>query len=194
MYYYALINSNTNVIDEVCINTEDVRNILLAAEDKMIVRPIMLESDYTVQSKEYKGTENGMPYQLYLDIDGSTAYGQVILVKNWSFWSHLKHRSPAVEINDIPVRTHKSVMMCVEEKADTLQLSIADFSSGKCIRYPAMTKQQIVRCWMLDSFSQNNPKIGLLFDCAVLRLIPDYISSAELNKLRNEFITSLKQR
>lgn len=193
MYYYALINSSTNVIDAVCINAEAARSQLNELQEKMIVRPIMLEADYGVLSKDYKGFEQNKPFILYLDLDGYTVFGPVILVENWSFWSHLKNITPLVQQLEMPKTSISALMLCVDSQSDTIQMSICAPSYGLHIRFPALTKKEIVRHWMKDSFSQEKHEYGLLFDTAVLRLIPDYISSNELHVLRNEFIASLKR-
>lgn len=192
MYYYALFNPITNIIDTVCVGVEAARKHLMESQEQLIVRPIMLETEYALQSIDYTGTLEGKPYLVYQDLDGSTVYGPVVLVKNWSYWSHLKHLAPKVEKLELP-EISKSLMMCVETRSDTIRMSVCAPKYGLLIRFPAMTKMEIVRHWMKDSFSQDNEKYGLLFDTAVLRLIPDYLSSNELHQLRNEFIASLKQ-
>ncbi|QQZ64534.1 hypothetical protein JI735_34430 (plasmid) [Paenibacillus sonchi] len=174
-----------------CAGVEEARTKLkdADAQEDWFVRPMMLEAEYTAQAKDYTGIVDGVPYLLYMDVNGATVFGPVILVENWRYWQHLKHRSPSVELLEMLSRTHTEIMMCVEEKPETLQMSICD--GQRLIRFPAMTKKEIVRHWMMDSFSHE--KNELLFDAAVLRLIPDYITSAELSWLKYEFIAGLKQ-
>lgn len=55
MYYYALFNPITNIIDTVCADVVAASNHLMESQEQLIARPIMIETEYALQSKDYTG-------------------------------------------------------------------------------------------------------------------------------------------
>ncbi|WP_280756150.1 hypothetical protein [Paenibacillus sp. LBL] len=71
---------------------------------------------------------------------------------------------------------------------EKLQLSIRSFHLGISVAFPAMSKQELIDHWLSEAPAWMVNDIRLMFDAAILRLIPDYISSSELASLRNQWI------
>ncbi|BFH10965.1 hypothetical protein WJ0W_006682 [Paenibacillus melissococcoides] len=82
----------------------------------------------------------------------------------------------------VPSMERAHTMMCVEKFDDKLQLTIRSYHLGISVLFPAMTKAELICRWMQGVISLNSTDIELMFNAAVLRLVPDYLS-------RNELIT-----
>lgn len=80
------------------------------------------------------------------------------------------------------------VMMCVEKIDNKLQLSIQAYGMGMSVKFPAMSKQDLIHNWLGDSTVWNNKDISLLFGSAILRIIPDYINREELKTIRTDWV------
>jgi len=96
-------------------------------------------------------------------------------------------------MDNLSVRYFKSskkpcVMLCVEEIDNKLQMKIRSYGMGMSVIFPAMNKVELVKKWLDDSTEWNNNDIRLIFDSAVLLIIPDYITREELKIIRTDWI------
>ncbi|KGP77681.1 hypothetical protein P364_0131895 [Paenibacillus sp. MAEPY2] len=74
--------------------------------------------------------------------------------------------------------------LCVHEVKGKLQLTIRSYHVGLSISFPAMDKEELLDCWFLDCIWL--PDIAKnLFNTAILRLIPSFITRNELYLHRN---------
>lgn len=92
------------------------------------------------------------------------------------YWS----KNPTYAHND-------SIMLCVEAVGDRLQLIIRSVSIRIILIFPPMTKREIVEEWFKETY---HPQVANLFNTAVLRLIPDYLTRKEILLLKQEIIHS----
>jgi hypothetical protein len=83
--------------------------------------------------------------------------------------------------------------MCVETFDDKLQLTIRCYHLGISVIFPAMTKKELVTHWLNDGPFWISSDIRLLFDAAILRLIPRYLPRQELSLLRLSWIEERKE-
>ncbi|KJD42945.1 hypothetical protein [Paenibacillus terrae] len=82
----------------------------------------------------------------------------------------------------IPISHHSNqTMLCVEIFDEQLQLTISDSTMGMCIIFPLMTKKRIISLWLKEIYPE---KIENLFNTAVLRLIPAYITKSEILSIK----------
>ncbi|MFX3637358.1 MAG: hypothetical protein ACE3L7_01785 [Candidatus Pristimantibacillus sp.] len=90
-------------------------------------------------------------------------------------------------------RTH--MVLCVEEFGDLLQLSVLNYNWGLTVLYPAMTKKGLLFRWWLDDNSpfMMSKEIRALYDAAIIRLIPDYVTRKEVRLLHAEWVESQRQ-
>lgn len=85
-------------------------------------------------------------------------------------------------------------MLCVETIGDKLQLTIRVYHLGISIIFPGMTKKELVSRWIdISAGPQKIPEADSLFDTAFLRLIPEYMTKAEIVSFRKEVITTLSR-
>ncbi|BFH10963.1 hypothetical protein WJ0W_006683 [Paenibacillus melissococcoides] len=91
MYRYGFINRQTGEVIDVCYGIEATIQAIDKCErtDDVLIRPIMLRTEYLSQSADYRGEKNGEPWILYLDINGSTTYGPVVILDQWGKWNDL---------------------------------------------------------------------------------------------------------
>ncbi len=87
-----------------------------------------------------------------------------------------------VSVSHFPRRERAYTVMCVEVIADKLQLHIRAYGMGMEVLFSPKTKIELIENWLCEAWK--NHDIGLLFNSAILRLIPDYISRQELQTLR----------
>lgn len=93
MYTYALVNTFTGEIIDVCVGTAAAQEMHMNNQDKDLqIHPIMLYSEYEKQPSDYKGTVDGKRSLLYMGFDGKTTYGPVALLPNWGPWRD-KHKT-----------------------------------------------------------------------------------------------------
>jgi hypothetical protein len=45
------------------------------------MKPILTKAEYNKKSKDYRGTVDGKPYLVYMDENGATVYGPVIIAE-----------------------------------------------------------------------------------------------------------------
>ncbi len=79
-------------------------------------------------------------------------------------------------------------MICVEIYNERLQLTIRPSMMGVLIIFPFMTKKQIISHWLTEIYPN---KVNNLFNTAVLRLIPDYISKSEILSIKKKIIDEM---
>lgn len=78
MFYYCLLDKG-KVVD-VAVTAEQARQRFVLGHLK-VVAPMIREIEYEMTSNDFKGTVDGIPYLLYLDIhSGGTVYGPAVLV------------------------------------------------------------------------------------------------------------------
>lgn len=96
-------------------------------------------------------------------------------------------RSPdllkVIMVNHLPRQERAYTVMCVEVIGDKLQLHIRAYGMGMEVLFQPKTKIELIEKW-IDFGAWENHDVGLIFDSAFLRLIPDYISRKELQALR----------
>lgn len=83
--------------------------------------------------------------------------------------------------------------MSVEVFGDKLQLIIRSFHLGVSALFPAMKKKELVTQWLNNTPVWMDSDIRLLFDAAILRLIPEYITREEVALLRARWIQKRKK-
>lgn len=83
--------------------------------------------------------------------------------------------------------------MCVETFGDKLQIAIRSYHLGISVLFPAMTKKELVDHWLNEAPAWMQADIRLLFDSAILRLIPDHLSRGEMASLRSLWIQGRRE-
>jgi len=97
MIHYGLVDRRTGEMVDVRLGTAAARGELhertVRGED-VLVQPVMLRSDYARMPSDYRSEKEGVPYLLYMGMNGGTTYGPVILLDNWGKWSEMEHHRP----------------------------------------------------------------------------------------------------
>ncbi|AJE54268.1 hypothetical protein ABE82_26655 (plasmid) [Paenibacillus peoriae] len=84
---------------------------------------------------------------------------------------------------NVPKIPHReSWMLCVDSLGDQFQLTMRG-SHGRSVTFPLLTKKQIVKYWLKEMFTAEERNI---FNTAVLRMIPEYITQKEINYYKKQ--------
>jgi hypothetical protein len=97
MYHYGFLDRTTGDVIDVRYGTEADRKAIdeRGGKEDIIIQPIMLRSQYHALPLDYSGEQDGKPGALYMDINGATVVGPVVIVDHWGKWSGEKYQTPA---------------------------------------------------------------------------------------------------